>query len=732
MPAVTSGPLTRRSVDAVRPFALGLSAMLSALALTAPAAQAATTPTRTYEMVSPVDKGGNDVMAGLQSTPSGDAVAYMSLGGFAGTTSNVLATYYAAHRTADGWSSEPLTAPNASPAPNLLDPVFVGGLSADMRTAYYNATSSTSLSPDDHNGSYDAFSVTDGIATWLTPSLTLPDTTSGQDSYFAAVSADDRHVVVQSSKQLTPSLAGGVPRVYERVGGALRVASVLPDGTTPAATFGGNHFPGSGYAEEDPRAISSDGSRIFFGSDGQLYVRIDATTTELLSGSQRTGDNGAAIAGAAAKFVSATTDGTRVIFTAAQPLTDDAPTANGSGGIYRYDTTTGTLELLAALPTLSAFQGVSKTAPDLSRTYFATTEALTADATAGPTNFYVAGTGGLRYVGRAGAGYDAFLNWSHGEGMNFSAVSPDGKRFAFTSTLAQAGAATSGAPQVYVYDADADGRVCVSCPPRGGAGSSTSADLRDVPGNQQAPARAFTDDGSLVFETQEALVPQDVNHDSDVYLWDGYGSRLISSGTGGPSHVVDNSADGRDVFFRTGNALVPQDVDGGYADIYDARIDGTSHPITVPCAGEACRGPQSPGPAGPVAPASLTVFDTSAPSAGADPGPTFKVAAISAAARARWASTGSLTLSVTVSDAAVLTAKATATIGKRKATVASASAGRASAGSSRMTLRLTSAARRALRRSGLLTIRLTVTCSDTTSTARTTIVLRTSTKKAGR
>ena len=46
----------------------------------------------------------------------------------------------------------------------------------------------------------------DGVATWLTPAPTLPDTRPGDPALYAGRSADSRHVVIQSSKQLIPSV----------------------------------------------------------------------------------------------------------------------------------------------------------------------------------------------------------------------------------------------------------------------------------------------------------------------------------------------------------------------------------------------------------------------------------------------------------------------------------------------------------------------------------------------
>jgi hypothetical protein len=119
----------------------------------------------------------------------------------------------------------------------------------------------------------------------------------------------------------------------------------------------------------------------------------------------------------------------------------------------------------------------------------------------------------------------------------------------------------------------------------------------------------------------EALVARDTNGAEDVYQWQAPGSgecttqspaysaanggclSLISSGQSPQgSELVDISADGRDVFFKTGESLVAQD--SGLIDVYDARALGGFPPPPIPpapCEGEACAppaaAPNDPSPA---------------------------------------------------------------------------------------------------------------------------------------
>ncbi|HEY6761303.1 MAG TPA: hypothetical protein VI318_17525 [Baekduia sp.] len=712
----------------MRPSALALSAVLAAAAFAAPAAGAADSATaaRTYELVSPSQKGGNDVMTVLRNTDDGSAIAFQSLGSLAGTPGNVLQSVYRSRRTATGWTTDAsLTAVNPSPAPNINDAPFPADLADDLSTAYYAQPGWTSASALDENGAADVTSVHDSVSTWLTPALTLPDT-EASDSLYAGRSADGRHVVIQSSKQLIPSVPGGVRRVYDDVDGILRLASVPPSsGTNPAsqaATFGSAAIVSGSAVPGDARAISTDGSRIYFVMDGQLYVRIDGETTNLISASHVNGQPRGPVTGANAKFMGASDDGHTVVFTANVPLTTGATT----GGLYSYDEDSDQLRLLAAVDTSAgrSVLGTVHTTSDGARTYFVSTAALGGAAVAGHPNLYVAGDVGLRFIAQLSPA-DASFVWQGGEFANQTALSRDGRRLAFPSVAALTGGPTSSFEKIYEYDLDDDALTCASCLP-GGAAPTGDAALRDTLGLQLIQPLTFADDGTLFFQTPDALTPDDTDSAYDVYAYDGADRHLVSTGTDEDVYYAGNSADGRDVFVRTHATLAPDDDDGGYADIYVLRIGGGfPSTATPPCAGEACRGPQAPAPTPAAAPESLTVFDTSVAATAVPAKTTFTVASISAASRARWASTGKATLSVKVSEDAEVTVKGTATLSKKTSTVVSATGSRAGAGTVKLTLALSAKARSALKRSHKLTVRLAVTCTDSKVTKHATVVLRT-------
>jgi hypothetical protein len=137
-------------------------------------------------------------------------------------------------------------------------------------------------------------------------------------------------------------------------------------------------------------------------------------------------------------------------------------------------------------------------------------------------------------------------------------------------------------------------------------------------------ARFLTDDGSRAFfQSQDDLLPQDINGKQDVYEWRQGRLKLISSGKGEePSVLWGASESGNDVFFGTFDRLVGQDNDG-LLDIYDARVGGgiqqqNEPPPGEPCVGEACKvaanaQPQSSTPQSSTAPSAGDVSGTSSP-----------------------------------------------------------------------------------------------------------------------
>ncbi len=109
--------------------------------------------------------------------------------------------------------------------------------------------------------------------TYQLVNVTPPGVTPA-DAHFQAASADLSHVIFTETSPLAEGAPYGVENLYEWDEGALRLVSVLPDGTA---------VPGSLAAKagtpEHEGVVSSDGSHVLFTYGGALYDRIDGQRT---------------------------------------------------------------------------------------------------------------------------------------------------------------------------------------------------------------------------------------------------------------------------------------------------------------------------------------------------------------------------------------------------------------------------------------------------------------------
>ena len=144
------------------------------------------------------------------------------------------------------------------------------------------------------------------------------------DAHFQAASADLSHVIFTENAPLAEGARYGVENLYEWDEGAVRLASVLPDGTavpgSPAAKAG---------TPEHEGVVSSDGSHVLFTYGGALYDRIGGQRTvqvdEKQSGSGPSGGG---------SFQAATADGSKVFFLDESKLTADSTAAAGEPDLY--------------------------------------------------------------------------------------------------------------------------------------------------------------------------------------------------------------------------------------------------------------------------------------------------------------------------------------------------------------------------------------------------------------
>ncbi len=397
-----------------------------------------------------------------------------------------------------------------------------------------------------------------------------PGTEFGGSVTFLGATSDLQHVVLGSSVPLSgdPAPEGGL---YEWSSGSPQpqLLSLLP---------GGGPAPGAalGFHDEETRnAISGNGNRVAFTSEGHLYLR-DAGRGETLQLDTVQGGSGSGSANPV--FQTAAADGSRVFFTDEQKLTADSGARQAQPDLFvcdvRIDETTGKLECALSDLTPRTISGESAVvrgtaagaAEDGGAIYFVANGSFAPGACletlAGEpcNNLYL-----VRFAAGewqqphfiAALSTEDSPDWAGGSlGQHAlrnltSRVSPNGRWLAFMSNRPLTGYDTrdgvSGVrdEEVYLYDAEANGGEglvrCASCKPSGARPlgeqihfPSEAADAQglwrgrwlaaNVPGwtnssglNTLHQPRYLDDSGRLFFNSVDALSPRDANGTWDVY-----------------------------------------------------------------------------------------------------------------------------------------------------------------------------------------------------------------------
>jgi hypothetical protein len=479
-----------------------------------------------------------------------------------------------------------------------------------------------------------------------------------EDLEVVSASPDLRHVVLNSKIPLTSSASISEGNsLYEWAGGKpqeLELASVLPKKLEGEA---GEPAPGPslGYQGSIVRhAISNDGSRVLWESKGHLYMRdMDRSETTQLDAAE----GAPPLQGSGrAQFQTASSDGSKVFFTDEQQLTSTAKPGREAPDLYEFEMTGADSGRLTDLTVdhnareHAALQGeMLGASEDGSFVYFVAKGVLTS-ATNGSGETASDGVDNLYVLHRIGTLWSTTFiaklssedanDWDAGPkhdklvGLT-SRVSPDGLWLAFMSDRSLTGYdnldANSGMPdeEVFLYNESTDRLVCASCNPSGArpAGMFDTGEVPkplvdtvqawpqrwlagSVPGwtpdslaDALYQSRYLSDSGRLLFDSADALVPQDTNGKEDVYEYDPpkseetpasdtctaesstYSPRsggcvaLISSGSSGEeSTFLDASESGDDVFFLTAARLAPEEDQDISFDVYDAHVCSAAAP----------------------------------------------------------------------------------------------------------------------------------------------------------
>ncbi len=488
---------------------------------------------------------------------------------------------------------------------------------------------------------------------------------------FITATPDLSHIVFGSGLSLTPeavtvlgcgrdSISCAAQNLYEWAGGRLRLVNILPDGEATHEEIGGAYLGGEGFSENGlaVRPISADGRWVAW-TFGTLYSNERQTYRGLFV-RDMVGERTVKVGGPGAQFQAMSSNGSRIFFLE-------------NGELYVFNTATDVQNDLTANHTGEATAGVRESVSDVSEDgsyiYFVATGVLAQGGMAGADNLYLLHDGGSEWTTTyvATLSRDDEKSWFGTEGflapdLPFvdSRVSPDGRYLAFMSDRMLTGYdnldANSGQPdeEVYLYDASDNRLVCASCNPTGArpigvldpehssllveenkdeswagrwlAGSLPGWD--ETLGHQASyQPRYLSDNGRLFFDSADALVPQDTNGLEDVYEYEppaGPGSaasdsctmssptfsvssngcvNLISSGSSSlESDFYDASESGDDVFFLAASRLSSADYDTTY-DVYDAHVCSVgwscvAEPVSPPpcSSGDSCKAAPSPQP----------------------------------------------------------------------------------------------------------------------------------------
>lgn len=674
---------------------------------------------RGWELVSQADKNGNQVEQGIVPAADGDHVLYDVHGGVPGSTTGNEPVLMAV-RGQSGWITHNTMPPrdqmyathylDVANTPDLSE--ILAGVFDGLAGANY-ATTEWLVALDGNGGQtlLHAFPTFEGV------------------SAVAPLTSDDlRHVYINVRERIDPSHVAGTLNVYDFGTSPPQLVSTMP-GTSRAPACGvpvaGNEpgFAPQGVAQHE---VSSSGRYVFFASHGdtcggpvELYVNDRQTgQTSLVSGPPVGGGSDLGVD----QFLGATADGGQAFYLTATSLaaSDSADGDDADVDVYRYDTALGTNACITCAVPQAAVGGLNPrfsavVSEDGSHVYFISTRQLEVGAVAGAQNVYVVHDGALGFVGISGDSTTSTLPVVPSAGP--AETTPDGRFLVFSSNRPEmdaiSGADNGGRLQYYRYDDGTKAVTCISCPPGGAATGDVDVLARADALRQVRPnVRGMSDDGSvIVFGTPNALVPEDVNGGYDLYEWHDGQVGLITDGITTRSYdtrplALDVSPDGRDVFFYD-FARLTWDVQDDAFKVYDARVGGGFPPPPAPpapCASLDCHGqPSSPPSLGDAASSHASSSGNVRPTI-----PAFVVARIGAAQRKRLATRGTLVLQVRVGRPGRVSVLGQARIGRRIVRVASAAKTAHRAGTLRLTIRLSKTARRRLAASGRLTVVLGV------------------------
>ncbi|MBS1893717.1 MAG: hypothetical protein JST59_20650 [Actinobacteria bacterium] len=562
---------------------------------------------RAYELVSPIEKSGNNAQAlesFLQVTPDGSAVTWYSGQSATGIPSPGVAhqdsAFYLSSLLAGGWSSQRLLLPES-----YGELVHLSGLTEDSRFAVMEtAVGRGGIEP----GLY-LLDTIDGRATAIVPPQ-VGQAVPTRAFAFDGASEDDSLFFFETRLRLTPNAATGKNNLYvwDREEERVSLAGVLPGAKAEApagGSFGGaynwsgaNSSLTEGGAEKGQyvgaiHAISESGDSVYFtaGETAQIYLRqgltgIKPSTVRVSVPNAGVSDpNGQQ----PAAFQEATPDGAKAFFLSNGRLTSNANTGPADEGtdLYLYDT--GTKKLVDVTPDPAGagarVRGLMGISSDGTAGFLVARGVLASGGVSGRENIYHFERSGEGYAYRfvaqlLGSIADA-RNWTpQATEARTARVSKDGNSLLFLSQGDLNGGSLGGCPvgscmQVYRYSMGEGVARCLSCNPTGEGIPVVGAELtseaapflkpENVPLYGTLPRNLSSSGDRVFFQAGESLLPEDVNSldprqnctefplvtCEDVYEWEapGTGSCTTPNQAGGCLYLLSTGDSNRSSYF---------------------------------------------------------------------------------------------------------------------------------------------------------------------------------------
>ena len=542
-------------------------------------------PGRGVELVSAADKGGNQNAVAIDNaftyplSEDGSTALWEVPGGAPGGHSSSWNAFIA-RRTPSGWQSSAV----APPAPEQ----FGGG---DLAYSVYAS------SPDLSHFVVWAARRIPFFGTEASGALVAMDQFQHQ-SVLTELTESENGGIFSADRRQVLVLMGDSDQLEDISNGQREVVSIMPDGLESECGPSVPGVPQRGYGQMD-----KDATLVYFSA--KPNGECGSATPEGIYLRRRASEETVAVdLGVSGKpspeVIRSTPDAKSLYFTTYSAL--DPADENETADVYRWDEESEEASCLTCVVAEAAADMTGNSgvlvSDDFSKVYFASTKTLVPNrGMEGKTNVYVLSEGAIGYVGTFSTDFGSSQRSVLSHDGNVLTILGGPLPMTTSDRVAKCGG--SVCEQQYVYEAAAGTLECISCRADGATEHRASTE-----GFTENDLPLAGDGSTAAFVTREALVPEDVNHDRDVYEWRNGVTRLVTDGLtergdfNAEPHVDAVSAHGGDILFSMAQPGLTGFEQDGLAAVYDARVGGgfTPPPAVQHCDEEACQGPLAAAP----------------------------------------------------------------------------------------------------------------------------------------